>query len=742
MRKVMFTQADELRSTMHQSPTPPFILLSFVLPMSANAQSVEWAHAVGNAQQEIAYAVAVDREGAVITVGTFSNTADLDPGVGESNVTSNGSSDVFIQKLDSAGVFVWGRALGANGADLGLGVSTDMENNIVVCGKVSGTVDLDPGPDTYLVTPPNTSSDAFVIKLDAAGDFIWGRHFGGNSNDQANDVVIDAQGDIITVGVLGSSGDLDPGSETFDAGGNGQQDIFVQKMDADGDFIWGMGLGGSANDMAQGVAIGLDGSVRVTGEFRTTVDMDSGADIANISSNGSEDIFVLALDAEGDLQWVHGLGGTGSERGMAIAVGPDGGAVVTGRITSTTDMDPGPDVANLMGSNFEDAFLLKLDATGAYQWAFRLAAFLNEGLDLAVDMQNNVFASGSFGTSGSNALDIDPGPGISPLLSNGASDAFLVSYTGNGALRWGLGVGGAQNDIGHAVAVSTRGRIALAGEFRQTMDVEPGPGIQLLSSVGGQDAFTILYDKPDCAGVFVRIQALLSGAHVEGEAFMSDAIRSGGLLPLEEPYTAMGFGLEESATTTPAVLFWTQASAIVDWVMVELRDAQDPAQVVVRRAGLLQRDGDVVSVDGVSPIGFCTVQGNYHVALRHRNHLGLMTAEPIALSAVPITLDLRDPNTAVFGTDAGELVDGQREMWPGNVWPDTVLRYTGEDNDRDPILTIIGGVVPTASAVGYLPEDVNMDGIVLYTGANNDRDRLLQAIGGVVPTEIRSEQLP
>ena len=70
------------------------------------------------------------------------------------------------------------------------------------------------------------------------------------------------------------------------------------------------------------------------------------------------------------------------------------------------------------------------------------------------------------------------------------------------------------------------------------------------------------------------------------------------------------------------------------------------------------------------------------------------------------------------------------------------MRYTGEDNDRDPILTIIGGVVPTASAVGYLPEDVNMDGIVLYTGANNDRDRLLQAIGGVVPTEIRSEQLP
>jgi hypothetical protein len=68
--------------------------------------------------------------------------------------------------------------------------------------------------------------------------------------------------------------------------------------------------------------------------------------------------------------------------------------------------------------------------------------------------------------------------------------------------------------------------------------------------------------------------------------------------------------------------------------------------------------------------------------------------------------------------------------------------YTGQANDRDPILGAIGGTVPTNTVTGYVPHDVNLDGVVRYTGATNDRDLILQVVGGVVPTNTRSQQLP
>ena len=106
---------------------------------------------------------------------------------------------------------------------------------------------------------------------------------------------------------------------------------------------------------------------------------------------------------------------------------------------------------------------------------------------------------------------------------------------------------------------------------------------------------------------------------------------------------------------------------------------------------------------------------------------------------------LRASATATYGTDARKTVNGQMVMWAGNVFRDgavSVLKYIGTSNDRDPILTALGGSTPTAIASGYMREDVNMTGQVKYTGAANDRDPILVNIGGTVPTNTRSEQLP
>ena len=722
-----------------------FTTMVLVVPM-LSAQSFEWGFGLtaGQFDNPSARSTVMDDQADVITIGTFLNTLDLDPGPGVFNVTSVGDADVYIQKVDAMGNFLWGASFGGGSSDWAESVAVDGDGNIVLTGRVAGTVDLDPGPGTDLVTTPNTVFAVYVLKLDGTGQYLWGRIFGGLGNDAGRGIATDPLGNIITVGTLGNGGDLDPGPGLTTVSSAGQQDIFVQKMDPDGGFLWGKAMGGSANDIAYDVAVADDGAVLVTGEFRTTADLDPGPGTALLTSAGAEDIMVVKLQADGLFAWARRMGGTGSERARSIAVGPDGGAVITGRITSVTDFDPGIGVFDLPGSNLEDAFIGKLSAEGDFGWAFLLSTFLNEGLGVDVDPDGNVYATGTFGSFSGIALDLDPGSGQALVLNNGGSDVWVATYTGEGAFRWGFAVGSAQSDVSNCISVGPSKRVAIAGFFRQTIDMDPSSALYTLTAPSGSStgAFTAVYGLRDPEAVHVRLIALLQGAYQEGPWPMRDQLRSGGWLPLEEPYSAMGFVLDAPAVTNPLVLSWTLSSAIVDWILVEVRDPLEPSTVLARKAGLLRVGGSVVSADGVSPLGFELPPGEYHVALRHRNHLGVMTAAPVVLANAPIMIDLRDPSTPTFGLEARRAQGLQMLMWSGNVLYDDALKYTGAENDRDPILSRIGGAVPTATLAGYWPEDVNMDGVVKYTGAENDRDPILQNIGGVLPTAVRDEQLP
>lgn len=246
-------------------------------------------------------------------------------------------------------------------------------------------------------------------------------------------------------------------------------------------------------------------------------------------------------------------------------------------------------------------------------------------------------------------------------------------------------------------------------------------------------------------GLRVAVKVFLEGPYISGTQRMRDDLRANGLLPAQEPYTASGFtqagdgGGEVMIAGTTAT---TGDNAIVDWVLVELRASGSPATIAATRCALLQRDGDVVAEDGVSPVALLAAPGSYHVAVRHRNHLGAMTAAPLALSTTTTTVDLSSTGVAAYGTQARKTIAGVNVLWAGNARRDGQLKYTNTNNDRDPILTRIGGVVPTATYSGYAQEDCTLDGVVKYTGTANDRDPILSNIGGAVPTNTRTEQLP
>ncbi len=244
------------------------------------------------------------------------------------------------------------------------------------------------------------------------------------------------------------------------------------------------------------------------------------------------------------------------------------------------------------------------------------------------------------------------------------------------------------------------------------------------------------------SGIAVQPRVFLGGAYTG--SLMSDALRSGGLLPLVEPYTAAGWSLMGGGgeSTTAPVLAVSGNNAIVDWVVVELRSPAAPHAVIASKAALLQADGDVVATNGTAAVGFDLPAGNYRIAVRHRNHLGVMSGSAVALSANATVVDFTVPTTATYGTNAQRNVGGVNVLWSGDVLRDGRLSYSGTGNDRDPVLVRIGGAVPTASTTGYLQEDVNLDGVVKYSGAANDRDPILSNIGGSVPTAILLEQLP
>jgi len=260
-------------------------------------------------------------------------------------------------------------------------------------------------------------------------------------------------------------------------------------------------------------------------------------------------------------------------------------------------------------------------------------------------------------------------------------------------------------------------------------------------------------DDSDCSsipdpgtGQMFNIKMFLQGSYNVGAGLMSDDLRTGGHIPLVEPYSALGFNLYGDGggeTIDASVLNVTGNDAIVDWVLVEVRDNNDPSIILTSRAALLQRDGDIVDLDGVSFLSINTNEQWVKVAVRHRVHLGILTFYTVVLGSGSASIDFTDPALAMWGTNATDITsNNKRVLWTGNAITDQHLKYTGSGNDRDIMLAEIGGDVPTQTVSGYSTSDVNMDGIVKYTGADNDRDPILQNIGGVVPTSVRLEQLP
>ena len=242
--------------------------------------------------------------------------------------------------------------------------------------------------------------------------------------------------------------------------------------------------------------------------------------------------------------------------------------------------------------------------------------------------------------------------------------------------------------------------------------------------------------------VLVSPKVMLQGAALNPntgeESLMRDDLRAASLLPTTSPYS-------DNATCVVTVFDDGGTSGtgladdnIIDWIWVELRDETDNTIVIDSQSALLQRDGDVVDTDGISILNFNQSAGNYYIVIRHNNHLGIMTANTIALSDVTTSVDFTNGNNEItYGSNSQTTFGMQTDvvgMWTGNVNGDTVVQYSGTTPDVTDILATVlndaGNFLnfPTYIVAGYKTDDANMDGNTQYSGTNPDTPFILQNV--------------
>jgi hypothetical protein len=401
---------------------------AYVCKLDANGNFL-WAVQLGGSGTSYGNSLAVDAVGNVYTVGSYSIDIDADPGAGVAMLTSNGQSDMFISKLDANGNFVWARNIGGTVADVAHAAVLDLSGNICVTGIFNGVVDFDPGPGVASMNGGG-NNDCFILKLDASGNFVMAVQTAGNYS-QGDDITVDGTGNLYVCGVYTTTVDLDPGAGAFNVTSAGAGDVFVIKLDAAGNFIWGRSVGGIGTDNVRSLKVDASGNVYVVGNFSFTPDFDPGPGVFNVTAVGPSDAFLLKLDAAGIFAWVKIFSSTGSESARAVTTDALGNTYATGLFQATIDFDPGPGVFNLtsLGAS-NDIFIVKLDASGNFVWAVRFGGTtLDEGLSLFMGASGNLYAAGYF----EEVIDFDPGPG-SVTLNSATGNTFIINLGAGVAL--------------------------------------------------------------------------------------------------------------------------------------------------------------------------------------------------------------------------------------------------------------------------------------------------------------------
>lgn len=403
------------------------LLFTQVAASAQTAPAIEWQSCIGGTDYDLPYALQLTPDGGYVIAG---ETRSYDGEFTGRPVDPFSNTDAFVVKLNSTGGFQQMRTMGQQADDRANSIATTNDGGYIMAGEFTKTE----GGTGYPV--------GLVVKYSHTGAVQWRRYLGGAVHDWAYDAHQTADGGYIMAGTTSSS-EL--------PGFHGGSDAWVVKLDAAGNTEWQRCYGGSGGDGAKSLMPTADGGYIMAGTARS-----NDGDVSGLHGvNGNGDAWVVKLDVAGNIEWQRCLGGSKPEEAWAVRQTVDGGYILACDANSTNG-----DVTNHHGDGpwaNTDAWVVKLDATGALQWEHALGG---SRWDSAKDVQQT--ADGGYIMAG--FTDSKDGDVTGKQGPQNQWDAWVVKLDGAGSLQWQRCLGGTSRELANAVVQTPDGGYVVACE--------------------------------------------------------------------------------------------------------------------------------------------------------------------------------------------------------------------------------------------------------------------------------------
>ena len=348
----------------------------------------------------------------------------------------------------------------------------------------------------------------------------WATTTGGFSKEAIYSVNTDSEASVYATGFFKYKVDFDPGEPVLEIKAKGDNDLYVQKLDANGKLSWVTVLGGKDSKM-QGRSIVMDeaGNAYVCGSFQGTIDYETTSGTSTITSKGDIDIFVLKLNRKGKLEWIRDFGAKDSDIAYTITLDKTNHLLISGWYRETIDFDPGPGEFNLTAKGWNDGFILKLNTDGNFIWAGSMGSQSGDAAhSLTYDSENNMIV----GIYYSKVADLNPGNKNFIVTSKGSNDIAIVKLNSEGEFLWARVLGGPESDRPISTITDKQDNIYITGIQKSKFDFDPGPGQFFLE----MDGHYLL--KLDKDGKFLWARSL--GGQVGGTGYSMVIDPDGNLL--------------------------------------------------------------------------------------------------------------------------------------------------------------------------------------------------------------------
>ena len=346
---------------------------------------LEWSKTYGSTDDDRGSDLVVLPDGNFVITG-YTSGADNDVSV------NNGNQDFWIAKLNSSGTILWEKSFGYSGSDKPYSIIKTQDSGVLVSGVIDVTASGGLGNSRLENSTLHAGGDYWAIKLDTNGNQEWTKYFGGNLSDDPYGIAETNDGNFILVGASDSS-DVDISNN------KGTYDFWVVSISNTGDLLWEKNFGGSEIDEARGITKTSNGDFIIIGNTRS--------DDQNITTNnGGSDIWLIKIDANGNLLWEKSIGGSSFDIGYGIKKSNSGYLISGASRSENFDLDEN------YGQN--DGLIAEINDNGSIIW---LKTFGGTNEDLiydAIQLQNGDIIG--VGETTSNNIDLSDNKGFTDLL--------------------------------------------------------------------------------------------------------------------------------------------------------------------------------------------------------------------------------------------------------------------------------------------------------------------------------------